>query len=445
MTMAQQDEEDDLVRSVAVQNVHSTNSARRRAELELIATRDALAARERELSLIYDNVSDAVFFLAVEPDEYFRFVSVNPAFLIAAGLPQEQVIGKLASELNSEPSGALEYYRRAIREKATVRWEQTTQCPSGKKVGAVCVTPLFDAAEGRCSHLLGTVHDITERVLDKERDNAARSEAEWANRMKDEFLNTLSHELRTPLSAMLGWSYVLRRKNVSEADFRQGLDAIERNGRVQAKLIDELLDVSRIDSGKMRLDIQPVDPISFIESALETVGPDASAKGVALETELDPAADAVVGDPARLQQVVWNLLSNAIKFTPKGGKVRVRLERCADEVSIEVTDTGVGIKQDFLPHVFERFRQADSSATRKFGGLGLGLSIARQLVELHGGTIRAHSLGEDQGATFQVRLPVGGGRSSYAARGEKQPAVPGGVLSADLNPKALSNAGIGPS
>ena len=437
-----QDEEDELLRSVAVQNVHSSIAARRRAEQDLIATRDALAARERELSLIYRNVSDAVFFLAVESGEVFRFVSVNPAFLTATGLSQEQVIGKLVPDLIPEPSCslALEHYRRAIREKTTIRWEETAQYPSGKKVGAVCVTPVFDT-RGTCNNLIGTVHDITERIQAEERERAARGEAESANRTKDEFLTTLSHELRTPLAAMLGWSYILRRKNVSEADFQQGLEAIERNGRVQTQLIDDLLDVSRITSGKMRLDMQAVDPISFINAAVETVRPAATAKGVKLETALEPSAAAVFGDAARLQQVVWNLLSNAIKFTPKDGRVRVNLERLDSEVLIKVTDTGIGIEQDFLPHVFERFRQADSSATRKFGGLGLGLSIVKHLVELHGGTVQVDSPGEDRGASFEVRLPIGTVRSPRHARPESHAAAPR-VAAADCNAADLTGVKV---
>jgi CheY-like chemotaxis protein len=224
--------------------------------------------------------------------------------------------------------------------------------------------------------------------------------------MKDEFLATLSHELRTPLSAILGWSQVLRRRKFGEAELQQALDIIERNARVQTQLIEDLLDMSRITSGKVRLDIQPVEPVSFIEAALETVRLAASAKGVRLEKVLDPVAGPVSGDPNRLQQVVWNLLSNAIKFTPKEGKVQVILQRVNSHIEISVADTGIGIRPEFVSHVFERFRQADSSTTRKYGGLGLGLSIVKHLVELHGGTVHAHSLGEARGTTFTVQLPL---------------------------------------
>ncbi|HEY0338051.1 MAG TPA: PAS domain S-box protein [Burkholderiales bacterium] len=242
------------------------------------------------------------------------------------------------------------------------------------------------------------------QLLDSER--AARAEAERASAMKDEFLATLSHELRTPLSAILGWSQVLRRGVRSERDLQQGLETIERNARIQTQLIEDLLDMSRITSGKLRLDIQPVEPVPFIEAAIETVRPSADAKGVRLEKMLDAAAGPISGDASRLQQVVWNLLSNAIKFTPKGGTVQVLLERVNSHVEISVADTGIGIAPEFVPHVFERFRQADASMTRSFGGLGLGLAIVKHLVELHGGTVNVKSPGEGLGTTFSVHLPV---------------------------------------
>jgi signal transduction histidine kinase/ActR/RegA family two-component response regulator len=234
----------------------------------------------------------------------------------------------------------------------------------------------------------------------------ARAEAERASQMKDEFLATLSHELRTPLSAILGWSQMLRTPGRDAADMEKGLDIIERNARVQTQLIEDLLDMSRIISGKVRLDVQPVEPVKFVQAAIETVRPAAEAKGIRLEELLDPGAGPVSGDPGRLQQVVWNLLSNAIKFTPKGGKVQVLLERVNSHIEISIADTGVGIEQQFIDHVFERFRQQDASTTRAYGGLGLGLSIVKHLVELHGGSVRAHSAGKGRGATFCVHLPL---------------------------------------
>ncbi len=231
-------------------------------------------------------------------------------------------------------------------------------------------------------------------------------EAQESSRLKDEFLATVSHELRTPLTAILGWAHMLRTGQFNDESARRAFETVERNARAQAQLIDDLLDVSRIITGKLRIDVRPVDPNSFIEAAVEAVRPAAEAKGVRLQKVLDTGSVTVSGDPVRLQQVVWNLLSNAIKFTPRGGRVQVRLERVNSHVEVSVSDTGSGIPADFLPHVFDRFRQADQKTTRQHGGMGLGLAIVRHLVELHGGTVRAESAGEGQGATFTVLLPV---------------------------------------
>ncbi len=231
-------------------------------------------------------------------------------------------------------------------------------------------------------------------------------EAREANRLKDEFLATVSHELRTPLTAILGWAHMLRTGQFDGKSAASAFETIERNARAQAQLIEDLLDVSRIITGKLRIDVRPIDPNSFIEAAVEAVRPAAEAKGVRLQKVIDTGLVTVSGDPVRLQQVVWNLLSNAIKFTPRGERVQVRLERVNSHIEIVVSDTGPGITPDFLPHVFDRFRQADGTTTRHHGGLGLGLSIVRHLVELHGGAVRADSPGEGQGATFTVLLPV---------------------------------------
>jgi CheY-like chemotaxis protein/nitrogen-specific signal transduction histidine kinase len=252
----------------------------------------------------------------------------------------------------------------------------------------------------------GLKHAADEREELLEAERAARSEAERVSIMKDEFLATLSHELRTPLSAILGWSQILASGNVEATDMEQGLDAIQRNARAQTQLIEDLLDMSRIVSGKVRLDVQWTDLAHVVETAVDSVRPSAEAKGIRLRKVLDPHAGPVAGDPTRLQQIVWNLLSNAIKFTPKAGKVDVFLERVNSHLEITVHDSGIGIKPEFLPLVFERFRQADSSTTRSYGGLGLGLSIVKNLTELHGGTVRAKSGGEGLGATFIVTLPL---------------------------------------
>ncbi|AMV17748.1 Sensory/regulatory protein RpfC [Planctomyces sp. SH-PL14] len=243
-----------------------------------------------------------------------------------------------------------------------------------------------------------------ERLLDRER--TARADAERANKMKDEFLSTLSHELRTPLNAILGWAQVLRANTKDPAALAEGLETIERNALSQTKIIEDLLDMSRIISGKVRLDVQRVDLAEVIRTGVETVRPAAEGKGVRITTVLDPLAGPVVGDPDRLQQVVWNLLNNAVKFTPRDGRVQVALERVNSHIEMSVMDTGIGIAPEFLPHVFDRFRQADSSTTRRHSGLGLGLAIVRQLVELHGGSVRVKSPGIDQGSTFTVALPM---------------------------------------
>jgi PAS domain S-box-containing protein len=245
-----------------------------------------------------------------------------------------------------------------------------------------------------------------ERKTLLESERAARSVAERMSDVKDEFLATLSHELRTPLNAILGWSQVLRSGVRDESDLVKGLETIERNARAQTRLIEDLLDMSRITSGKLRLDVQPLQPALFIEAAVETVKPAADAKGIHLETFLNPTTGLVSGDPNRLQQVIWNLLSNAIKFTPKDGKVQILVERVHSYIQINIADTGMGIRPEFIPHLFERFRQGDATTTRRYGGLGLGLSIVKSLVELHGGTIAVKSGGEGRGTTVTVNLPL---------------------------------------
>ena len=295
--------------------------------------------------------------------------------------------------------------------QVTERWEESLQSgepfemefPLRGKDGnfrwfLTRVNPLRNA-EGRIVRWCGTNTDIEELLQ-------TRMRAERANQLKDEFLATLSHELRTPLNAILGWSQMLQNRNLSEAETKKALATIERNARSQSQLIDDILDVSRIITGKLRLDVRAVELPTVIMAAVDTARPAAEAKNIRLQTLLDPQAETLSGDPDRLQQVVWNLLSNAIKFTPKNGRVQVRLERVNSHVEIVVSDTGKGIEPDFLPHVFDRFRQSDGSMTRRHGGLGLGLAIVRQLVELHGGTVSVASDGAEQGSTFIVNLPL---------------------------------------
>ncbi len=243
-----------------------------------------------------------------------------------------------------------------------------------------------------------------ERLLVAER--SARAEAERANRLKDDFVAMVSHELRTPLNAILGWTDLLLKKPDDPALAARGLEIVARNTRLQTQLISDLLDISRIVSGKLHLDIQSVHLASLIEGAIETVEHAATAKSIVVDRQLDTTIGPMAGDPARLQQVVWNLLSNALKFTPNGGRVRVTLRRIGSEAEIVVQDNGAGIRADFLPHVFDRFQQADASRARRFGGLGLGLSIVKNLVQFHGGTVHAESDGDGHGATFTVTLPL---------------------------------------
>jgi PAS domain S-box-containing protein len=242
-----------------------------------------------------------------------------------------------------------------------------------------------------------------ERLLEAER--AARADAERANRVKDEFVAMVSHELRTPLNAILGWTQLMVEPGVGADVVTRGLGVIRRNTRLQTQLISDLLDMSRILSGKLRLDIAQIDLRSVVSDAIDTVQHNADDKRIAIRRELDNAAGLIAGDPGRIQQIVWNLLSNAIKFTAEGGQITVRLRKSGLDAEIAVTDTGVGIRPEFLPQLFDRFHQADQSITRRFGGLGLGLSIVKHLAELHGGTVRAHSAGIGQGATFTVVLP----------------------------------------
>lgn len=251
-----------------------------------------------------------------------------------------------------------------------------------------------------------------EREKALEAEKILRSEAERINKLKDEFLATLSHELRTPLNAILGWSQILKGK-VPDEDHKLGLEIIERNARSQTRLVEDLLDVSRIITGKLKIDVQKVDLTEVIDSAAATVQPAADAKDIRLQKIIDPDAGLVSGDPARLQQIIWNLLNNAVKFTPKGGRVQIFLERKNSQVEIIISDSGIGVTPEFLPYLFERFTQSDSSTTRIYGGLGLGLAIVRHLVELHGGSVKATSSGVDEGSVFTVTLPVQAGSVSH--------------------------------
>ena len=282
---------------------------------------------------------------------------------------------------------------------------------------------------GTCTDIDAKKQIERDRARLMEQERAARTAAEQANRIKDEFLAVVSHELRTPLNPILGWSKLLRSGRLSPERAVEALGTIERNAQQQAQLIDDLLDVSRILRNKLTLTIAPVDLVMTVINALETLRLAVEAKSIRVRSSLSSEVGLVMGDAGRLQQIVWNLLSNAVKFTPEGGEIEVRLDRVGASAQLQVIDTGKGIHPNFIPHLFEAFRQEDNSTTRKFGGLGLGLSIVQQLVELHGGAVTAESLGEGQGATFTVSLPI--------VLGEAIQSVP-----VEIEPQLIDLAGV---
>ena len=382
------------------------------------------ALLEGRFSAIVASSDDAI----VSKDLSGVVQSWNPAAERMFGYTANEMIGKPITvlfppdRLDEEPK-ILEQIRRGERvdhfETVRIRKDGTLLDVS------VTISPVKDAS-GTVMGVSKVARDISgiKRLLrDKEEllelEKAARAEAERVSQIKDEFLATLSHELRTPMTAILGWANVLSSRGAaSTEELRQGLQAIERNARAQAQLIDELLDMSRIINGKLRLDVQPVDLRAVVFDATESVRPAADAKGIRLTTVLDPKAGPITGDPNRLQQILWNLLSNAIKFTSRGGRVQIFLRRISSHVEISVADSGQGISAEFLPQLFTRFSQADTSLARQHGGLGLGLALVKSLVDMHGGSIKASSPGVDQGSTFTVALPLSAlhGEDTQSAR-----------------------------
>ena len=330
-----------------------------------------------------------------------HFSTFYPADVRQSGWPEHELL--VAAE-----KGSFADVGWRVRKNGTTFWAGVTitalHDSEGRLRGFAKLTR--DLTEQKRAEALEIVGQQREEILEAER--SARMTAQQATRIKDEFLATLSHELRTPLSSILGWTHILKRNvaALKPEDLQRGIDAIDRNARAQARLIDDLLDLSRIMSGKVRLDVQQLSMLDIVQSAIESAEPAAKAKDIRLAVILDTHPATVTADGGRLQQVIWNLLRNAIKFTPKGGQIRVLLQRVNACVELSVSDTGIGIPASFLPHVFDRFSQKDASTTRSYGGLGLGLAISRQLVELHEGSIRAMSEGEGQGATFVVELPL---------------------------------------
>jgi PAS domain S-box-containing protein len=381
----------------------------------LIATINALLRmrraeeRARQLAQQWQATFDAIRDGVAVLNAAGTVLQCNEAFLRIFGRAGSDVIGTTVSQLWGAPSDR-EREQPFMRLLLSCRRETGT-LNLRERWYEISADPVLDDE----SALIGCVyiaHDVTERQRAEEdrasllaAEQAARAEAETANRAKDEFLATVSHELRAPLTAMLGWTRMLRSRMLDETASQHALETIERNVAIQTRLIEDLLDVSRIITGRLRLDVRAVDLNAIIREALDAVLPAAEAKAIRVEAVLEPGAARLLGDPARLQQVMWNLVSNAVKFTPTGGRVEVRHENDGTEARISVNDTGQGISPEFLPHVFERFRQAESSSGRIHGGLGLGLAIVRHLVELHGGAVRAASSGIGRGSTFIVTLP----------------------------------------
>jgi PAS domain S-box-containing protein len=390
------------VTGVFVQGIDLTE--RKRAE-------DRVAQSESQFRQLADAMPQIVFM--ARPDGHVDYF--NRRWYEYTGLPEGSVGFESWRHVHTEDGlrRATEVWPEAVRTGRPYEIEYPLRRHDGQfrwHLGRAL--PIRDE-HGNVIRWFGTntdIHDQREHLrrnqelLDSER--AARGEAERVSRMKDEFLATLSHELRTPLNAILGWAQILRTAGAGPDDVGEGLEIIERNARVQTQIIEDLLDMGRIISGKVRLDVRPIELAGVVSAAIETVRPAADAKGVHVHATLIAPDQTVNGDPGRLQQVFWNLLSNAVKFTPGGGHIRVRLTRDGGHVEVAVTDTGEGIAPDFLPHVFDRFRQADASTTRKHGGLGLGLAIVKQLVELHGGRVAVTSPGARQGTTFSVSLPA---------------------------------------
>jgi PAS domain S-box-containing protein len=392
-------------RSIA-ELIEAEQAERQRMQQEL------QASEERYRQLIAQLENYAIFAVNLEG----RATTWNEGVERVLGWAREEFMGMPAEKLYAPEDIAAGVHRDEMQraaEEGSATADRWLRRKDGTPFYAVGLTSRVLDAQGHVTGFSKVLRDRTawrlaqdEREAAYESERIARQEAERANRLKDEFLATLSHELRSPLNAIVGWVHILRRNIEKDSDLARGLETIERNARAQTQIINDLLDMSRIMTGKVRLNVRGLSLHRAIGAALDAVRPAAEAKNIHLSVTLDPAVDRVRGDPSRLHQVMWNLLTNALKFTPAGGQIRVTLERADGYAEISVHDTGIGIPISFLPHVFDRFRQADASTTRPYGGLGLGLSIVKHLVELHGGSVRARSPGEGQGSTFIVSLPL---------------------------------------
>jgi PAS domain S-box-containing protein len=378
---------------------------------EFVLIHDVTERRKAEIALRssedrYRDLVDNSHELICTHDLEGKVLSVNPWAARVLGYPREKLIGmNIRDGLVPEYRAQFDQYLNTMKTNGSARGVMKVRTASGEtRLWEYYNTLRTDGVEAPI--VRGMAHDVTERREALKREKEARLEAEAANRVKDEFLSTLSHELRTPLTAIVGWSDLLLHDEVAPHKQREAIATIVRNANSQGQLINDLLEVSRIITGKLRLEFASCELEPVIQTAVEAVRPTAEAKGVKLQLLLEPDTGPVSGDRERLQQIVWNLLSNGVKFTRQGGLVQVKLQRADGQVEVVVSDSGVGIDREFLPHVFERFRQADGSTTRTYGGLGLGLAIVRHLVELHGGSVAADSAGSNKGATFTVRFPA---------------------------------------
>jgi PAS domain S-box-containing protein len=373
-------------------------------------TQEGLRTSEIRYRRLFEAARDGILILDAAT---LKITDVNPFMTELLGYSRNEFLGKELWEIGlfSDKEASQQAFRE-LQVKGYLRYEDLPlQSTEGKVRQVEFVSNVYE--EDSHQVIQCNIRDITdrkgaeeERRLLLESAQAARAEADTANTVKDEFLATVSHELRTPLTSILGWSHLLAGGNLDEQGVKRAIESILRNARAQKQLIDDLLDISRIITGKLRLDMRPVELAPMIEAVVDGVRPAADARNICLQTALDPLISPVSGDPDRIQQIIWNLLSNAIKFTLEGGSVAVRLERLHSYAAITISDTGQGIDPELLLHVFDRFRQADSSITRKHGGLGLGLSIVRQLVEMHDGTVTAESPGAGEGTVFKVILPL---------------------------------------
>ena len=384
--------------------------ARRPGKTRPDAAPDAAEGAAR-LAAIIDSSDDAIVGKTLEG----IITSWNRAAERIFGYTEAEAVGQhitliIPEERHGEEREVL---ARLVKGERIDHFETIRRAKDGHPVEiSLTVSPVRNSA-GRIVGASKVARDISDRRrLERERqvllqrEQEARTEAEALNRSKDQFLATLSHELRTPLNAIYGWARMLGAGRLDETATRRATEAILRNAEAQVQLIEDLFDVSRVITGNMRLEVRPLNVAAVLEAALDTVRPAATAKGVHLESVLEPGAEAMMGDPARLQQVIWNLLMNAVKFTPRGGRVTAHLRRVDTHIEIVVSDTGEGIAPEHMPRLFQRFGQADSSSTRGHTGLGIGLALVRHLVDLHGGTVNAHSAGQGLGATFTVTLPV---------------------------------------